>query len=122
MPTARLAAIALDCPDPRRLAEFWAAIIGGEIVLATDDHWIIRTDVLHVAAVRVPNHRPPSWPDGPVPKQMHLDLAVTDLLSAVADAVRLGAQESRHQPEPQLWRVMLDPAGHPFCLSTQMPD
>lgn len=117
-----MAAVALDCADPQPLAEFWAAITGGEIVLSTDDHCIVRAGDLHLAAVRVPDHRPPSWPDGPIPKQMHLDLAVADLPVAVQEAVRLGARESPHQAEPQLWRVMVDPAGHPFCLSTQMPD
>jgi hypothetical protein len=117
-----VAAVALDCAEPRPLAEFWAALVGGEVVLETDEHCIVRTDTLHLAAVRVPDHRPPSWPDGEVPKQMHLDLAVTDLPAAVEEAVRLGARPSPRQAEPQLWRVLLDPAGHPFCLSTQMPD
>jgi hypothetical protein len=119
---ARLAAVALDCSDPRPLAEFWASLTGGEIVMSTDDHCIIRTDTLYLAAVRVPRHQRPSWPDGPVPKQIHLDLAVADLDAAVAEAVRLGAEQSPQQPHPTRWRVLLDPAGHPFCLSTQMPD
>ncbi len=96
-------------------------MIGGEVVLATDDHWIVRTDLLHVAVVRVPEHRPPSWPNGTTPKQIHLDLAVTDLPAAVADAVRLGARESAYQPEPRLWRVMLDPAGHRSASAPKCP-
>ena len=51
-------------------------------------------------------------------QQMHLDIAVTDLPAAVAAAVELGAVEAAHQPEPDVWRVLLDPAGHPFCLTT----
>ena len=42
---------------------------GGEIVLDTDDFCIVRTDHLHLAAVRVPDHQPPSWPDGRIPRQ-----------------------------------------------------
>ena len=52
---------------------------------------------------------------------MHLDLAVTDLEAAEAEAVRLGAVRTDEQPAPDRYRVMLDPAGHPFCLSTQIP-
>jgi hypothetical protein len=26
------------------------------------------------------------------------------------------------RPFPDRYRVLLDPAGHPFCLSVQMPD
>jgi hypothetical protein len=46
---------------------------------------------------------------------MHLDIEVSDLTAAVADAVELGAQEADFQPQQDV-RVMLDPAGHPFCL------
>jgi len=37
------------------------------------------------------------------------------LLVAVHDAVALGAELHEHQPQDDV-RVMLDPAGHPFCL------
>jgi hypothetical protein len=35
-------------------------------------------------------------------------------------AVNHGARVSEFQPDPR-WRVMLDPAGHPFCLTTVTP-
>jgi hypothetical protein len=47
----------------------------------------------------------------------HLDLEVDDLDGAVAYAVSLGARLAAHQPRADL-RVLLDPAGHPFCLCT----
>jgi hypothetical protein len=53
---------------------------------------------------------------------MHLDLAVDDLDEAEAEAVRLGARRAADQPAPGRYRVLLDPAGHPFCLSTQIPE
>ena len=46
---------------------------------------------------------------------MHLDIAVDDLESSVADALALGARLSDFQPQDDV-RVLLDPAGHPFCL------
>ena len=46
---------------------------------------------------------------------LHLDLEVPDLPAAVAGAVRAGAREADFQPQEDV-RVMLDPAGHPFCL------
>lgn len=53
-----------------------------------------------------------------IPKQMHLDLAVAadGLDAAQALAVRLGARLAGQQPQPDRRRVLLDPAGHPFCL------
>ena len=47
--------------------------------------------------------------------QLHLDLQVTDLEGAAQDAVALGATMAEFQPQEDV-RVLLDPAGHPFCL------
>jgi Glyoxalase-like domain len=46
---------------------------------------------------------------------MHLDIAVDDLDAAVAWALAAGADLAEHQPQAGV-RVMIDPAGHPFCL------
>jgi hypothetical protein len=48
---------------------------------------------------------------------LHLDFEVTDLDQAVAHALSLGAELPDHQPQDTV-RVLLDPAGHPFCLYT----
>jgi len=69
--------------------------------------------------MRVDSFVAPSWPQH---QQMHLDLAVDDLDSAVASAIALGARQAEHQPAPDKWRVLVDPVGHPFCLSTVRPD
>ena len=122
MAIARLGSVSLDCDDPRRLAEFWAALLGGEIAFSSDDFVAIRVDHLWLSTVRVADFQAPTWPDGTNPKHMHLDLAVKDLEGAQEAALMLGARVAAFQPSPALWRVMLDPAGHPFCLSTQIPD
>jgi hypothetical protein len=39
------------------------------------------------------------------------------------DSVRMrmpGAVQAEHQAKPR-WRVLLDPAGHPFCITTVTP-
>ena len=48
---------------------------------------------------------------------MHLDIQVDDLDEAVAFALEGGAELAAFQPQETV-RVMLDPAGHPFCLYT----
>jgi hypothetical protein len=53
-----------------------------------------------------------------VPQQFHLDLGVEDLDAAEKLALGLGAVRPDHQPGGDRWRVLLDPAGHPFCLVT----
>jgi glyoxalase superfamily protein len=113
--------VSLDCADPARLGEFWAAMLGGEVMFATPTAVGIRTDWVWLTAIQVSDYRPPSWPAVEIPKQMHFDLGVTDLDAAVAEAEGLGARLAPVQPSPDRWRVLLDPAGHPFCLTTQVP-
>jgi len=57
-----------------------------------------------------------------VPKQMHFEMAVDDLDVAEAAAVKIGATRASSQASPESWRVLFDPAGHPFCISTMFQD
>ena len=72
--------------------------------------------------MRVDTYTAPSWPDGPQLHLMHLDVGVDDLPAAVSAAIALGATEAAQQPAPDNSRVLIDPAGHPFCVSTVRPD
>ena len=118
-PVARLTAPVLGTPDPRGLARFYQRLLG----------WPIRDDEAEWATLRPEDgstglsfqleadHVPPVWPPEPGAQQMqlHLDLQVTDLEGAAQDAVALGATLPEFQPQEDV-RVLLDPAGHPFCL------
>ena len=118
MAIASFALVALDCPDPRSLAEFYSAIVGGEIKDSTASGDWVRLqipDCADIAFQRDPGHRPPQWPDG-TPQQAHLDFDVADLEEGERLVLELGATKSAVQPSPDEWRVFLDPAGHPFCL------
>src|ERR1700722_4478867 len=122
MALARLGSISLDCADPARLASFWAELLGGEVAFTSDDFVAVKTDRGWISTVRTGDYQPPTWPEGDRPKQIHLDLAGDDLDPAEAEAIRLGARVAAPQPAPDRWRVLLDPAGHPFCLSSQIPE
>ncbi len=113
----RVGAISLDCADPGPLSTFWADLLGGEIVLARDDLGVVKLGHLLLTVMRVENFVAPTWPAGSVPKQAHIDLAVDDLDDAERRAVSLGAVRAQSQPDPESHRVLLDPAGHPFCVS-----
>jgi catechol 2,3-dioxygenase-like lactoylglutathione lyase family enzyme len=120
-PIARLEAIALDCPDPPALAAFYAAVLGTEIDSAAgEEDWVQLRPVdgsgVAVAFQRVADHRPPQWPGAEHPQQLHLDLAVDDLEAGEAAVVALGARKHALQPG-DTFRVFVDPAGHPFCLT-----
>ncbi len=71
---------------------------------------------------KVDDDSPPDWPTGPAPKQIHLELSVDDLDRAETKALAVGARKADSQPNPEVWRVLLDPAGHPFCITTLIPD
>jgi hypothetical protein len=62
----------------------------------------------------VSGYNPPRWPDPAYPQQAHLDLLVDDLDASEATALELGA--SRLPAGGDRFRVLADPAGHPFCL------
>jgi len=121
MAVAQHGVVSLDCADARPLAEFWAAMLGGRIVYTSAAAVVVRTGWVAIAAMEVPGYERPAWPGPGVPKQIHLDLAVTDLVAAAAEAQRLGATPAAEQPAPEHRRVLFDPAGHPFCLTTQVP-
>ncbi|MER5311425.1 VOC family protein [Streptomyces sp. NPDC002773] len=114
-----LTAVNLDCPDPLALARFYAKATGLSLHERSGDDFagLVGDHGLVIGFQRVADHRPPTWPDGEVPQQLHLDFAVDDLDEAVARLVEWGATVPADQPRPDLWRVVLDPAGHPFCVS-----
>jgi Glyoxalase-like domain len=118
---ARLAGVSLDTDDPHRLADFYQRLLGLEVFLAADDVVALKGAGFLLTTQRVEGHVPPNWPAGSTPKQMHLDVAVADVEAAENLALSLGATRAAHQPSPGEWRVMIDPAGHPFCLTTQPP-
>jgi catechol 2,3-dioxygenase-like lactoylglutathione lyase family enzyme len=127
-PRMRLAGPVLDAPDVMALARFYERLLGWEIVELEgprpghppQDAW---------AKLRSPGgdqkieiqwesrYVPPTWPprDGEQQMMMHLDIGVDDLDAGVRWAVEAGAEVAGHQPQEDV-RVMLDPAGHPFCL------
>ena len=121
-PPLRMAAVSLDCADPAGLARFYQALLGGEILWSSPGSSGIRVPGGGVLVPqRVEGYRPPDWPGSPL---VHLDLtggtSAASLDRAVADAVAAGAQEAAFQPDPR-FRVLLDPAGHPFCVTTALP-
>lgn len=64
---------------------------------------------------------PPVWPeDGSAQtKMIHFEIPTSDMEAAVALVIQAGGTEAPHQPHDRNTnelRVMLDPAGHPFCL------
>jgi len=118
----RLAAISLDTTDPSSLAGFYRDLLGVTVMFESEAFIALEGAGVLLTTQLVPDHRAPDWPESGTPKQMHLELAVDDLDAAEARALSLGARKADEQPAPDRWRVLLDPAGHPFCITTLIPE
>jgi hypothetical protein len=108
----------LDCPEPLALAEFYQRICGGGITVATETFVELRLGSYSLGFQRDLNYRATTWPDPRVPQQCHLDFKTADLDAEEAVVLAAGATKTAVQPSPSVFRVYLDPAGHPFCLTT----
>lgn len=129
-PAMDVTSVTIGAPDPRKLAAFYARTLGWSIV-HEDPPGPGEPPEAGWAQIRPPAGRigptlnfeyeahyvPPVWPSEPGKQQImeHLDIAVTDLEEAVAWATGAGARLADYQPQEDV-RVMLDPAGHPFCF------
>jgi catechol-2,3-dioxygenase len=111
--------VVLDAPDAVALAGFYVSVLGWPMVKA-EDGWAaiaVPGTSSYLAFQTAEGYVRPAWPnaDGRQQMMMHIDVAVDDLTAAVAHAVELGAAVAGFQPQEDV-RVLLDPAGHPFCL------
>lgn len=119
--------VTLDCADAEGLASFYAELLGWEVTARDGRGWVQIEDPAGGVGLNIQAddaYRPPTWPEQPGEqgKMMHFEVLVNDLAAAVDLAIRSGGAEAVYQPpdrDPTRLRVMLDPAGHPFCLFVQ---
>ena len=117
MSTVTWLAVNIDCPDPAKLAAFYHELSGLPLQDWGGGYFSLGAEgAVSIYFQPVEGYQPPSWPGQVRGQQMHLDFSVDDLDVAVSRAEHLGATQVTEQPG-ETWRVMLDPAGHPFCLS-----
>ncbi|WP_348650258.1 VOC family protein [Verrucosispora sp. WMMD573] len=131
----KLCQVVLDCTDARSLAEFYRSLLSlvygpgdeppgpGRADERGGDWLVLRTaeGAPQLAFQQVDQLPAPTWPNGSVPQQLHLDLSVTSIeeLKAQHERVlalggRLLSDQKNGPDEP--FRVYADPAGHPFCI------
>jgi hypothetical protein len=125
-PDVRLTAITVAAPAPRDLAQFYGKLLNGEVTALNpprpgepeDAGWAqVKTPNLTLNFEFERHWQTPQWPaqEERQTATQHLDVWVEDLADAVEWAVNCGARPAEFQPQSDV-RVMLDPAGHPFCL------
>jgi catechol 2,3-dioxygenase-like lactoylglutathione lyase family enzyme len=113
--------VVLDAPDGPALAHFYSDLLGWPIAKEDPGGAAIGPPdgVAYLATQTSNGYRRPTWPNHEADQQMmlHLDFEVSDLEIATAHAIELGAELATYQPQQEV-RVLIDPAGHPFCLYT----
>jgi Glyoxalase-like domain len=131
----RLLQVVLDTTDARSLAEFYRQLLGlvyrpGDEPPSAgqpDSHgqdWLVLRDsagINRLAFQQVAKLARVTWPEGPIPQQLHLDLTVPTIHELNAQhkrALELGAtllRDRSDDPQEPL-RVYADPSGHTFCI------
>jgi hypothetical protein len=116
MSIAALTCAVVDCADPPALAAFYLQVIDAEVLFQDETYSFIgRRGQVSIAFQRVDGYLAPPWPDPG--KQTHLDFRVADVAAAESELLALGATKPDFQPGGDTWTVLLDPAGHPFCIT-----
>jgi predicted enzyme related to lactoylglutathione lyase len=113
--TSRIAVIAIDAVEPRRIAEFWAAVLGWQIV--EEDAEVISIAPAGSAwptidVVQVPERKS-------VKNRLHLDLRADGTTAAqeVERLLAMGARPADVGQDPDVsWTVLADPEGNEFCV------
>jgi hypothetical protein len=117
---SRITCVVVDCLDHERLAAFWCAVLGYEVVERSQEGWV--------------EIGPPGQPEkGPVPtvlfqtvpdptpgkNRLHLDVNATDRdqNAELERLLELGATRADvGQAGTEGWHVLADPEGNEFCL------
>jgi catechol 2,3-dioxygenase-like lactoylglutathione lyase family enzyme len=131
----QLAGVCLDCADAEEMARFYCDVLGWEITARDEPDtrvggsgWIAIADPagggVQLSFQAEEWYEPPVWPEerSRPSKMMHFEIAVDDVDAAVERVVAAGGRVAPNQPadrDATKLRIMLDPAGHPFCLGTE---
>ncbi|MGH3452233.1 MAG: VOC family protein [Haloechinothrix sp.] len=111
--------VALDCPDPWALAQFYRHLLGWQIDKqdSPDDPWVSLRNPdggADICFQQIPDYRPPTWPSSERAQMAHVDFDVPDIDAEHERVLAIGATLLDDKPES--FRVYADPVGHPFCL------
>jgi Glyoxalase-like domain len=113
--TSQIAAIAIDAIEPRPIAEFWAAVLGWQIVEEHADGLTIApkdTGWPTIDVFQVPERKS-------IKNRLHIDVRPDGVTAAeeVRRLLALGARPADVGQGPDTpWTVLADPEGNEFCV------
>lgn len=116
----RIQCITIDCHDPLKVAQFWAAALDWQITEQDEIEVVIELLDGSPEQGRIPDILFLKNPDKKVGKnRLHLDLRPLDQAAEVARLEALGATQidiGQSEDEETTWVVMADPEGNEFCV------
>lgn len=115
MAIGKLWEVVIDCRDCDRLADFWAAVLGGTTVRESEE-WVaiaMADGSTTVSFQEVPEEKV-------VKNRVHLDVLVEDLDEAADRCIALGDTRISDRQGDSLgdFIVLCDPEGNEFCVVT----
>jgi hypothetical protein len=127
--TSRFTEVVIDCHQPPRLADFWCAVLGYEIIDAHEDvveiaGWEPTAENVRrgpvpptLLFVRVPEAKT-------VKNRLHIDVSPIDCTqdAEVERLIDLGARHVDIGQGQQSWVVLADPEGNEFCVLRSLFD
>ncbi|NUO98885.1 MAG: VOC family protein, partial [Nonomuraea sp.] len=114
--TGPIAAVVVDCADPRGMARFWGEAMDWTVHEVTDDHATLRAAKgvgPYLEFLRTTPGEKTVW------NRVHLDLLPYRLEDQAAEAARLralGATPADVGQGDVPWIVLADPEGNEFCV------
>ncbi len=116
----RIQCITIDCHDPLKVAQFWAAALDWKITEQDEIEVVIELLDGSPEQGRIPDILFLKNPDKKAGKnRLHLDLRPLDQAAEVARLEALGATQieiGQSEYEETTWVVMADPEGNEFCV------
>jgi hypothetical protein len=112
--TGPIAAVVVDCTDPRAMARFWTEAMDWTLHEVTDDHATLRS-----AKGVGPYLEFLRTPDATVWNRVHLDVMPypgDDQSAEVTRLRALGATDADVGQGDVSWRCLVDPEGNEFCV------
>ncbi|GAA0650999.1 VOC family protein [Streptomyces sp. SBST2-5] len=115
--TGPIAAVVVDCADPRQMARFWGEATDWTVHEVADDHASMRSSAgvgPYLEFVRTPDPKR-VW------NRVHLDIRPypgDDMATEEARLRALGAGDPGIDQSDIHWTILTDPEGNEFCLLT----
>jgi hypothetical protein len=125
---SRFTELVIDAHDHRRLARFWAEVLGYKVIAENDEEveiagWDGEEELARSGAIR-PTLLFTPVPEGKTVKnRVHIDVSPTDRdqQAEVERLIGLGATRVDIGQGEQTWEVLADPEGNEFCVLRGRP-